>query len=189
LADEEYIDSFMKSGALDTFRRLSKRKRVIRGYFEIHDELVDLETEHDLHAPVETKPERGLHITKVSLPFYNFPRWDHEKKELCKTVSELENSFKDTVRRQIIFTKLKNSILRLRENVGLDYRVFLRVLNMCFDALRNVRAEQLKKDQVRALKFVIENMDENMDDFLANELEEVLIDCGLEPIPIVEISE
>jgi len=184
LTDEEYIEDFKELFEHpSTLRRLRSRGRVIRGYFVIHDEFFDFEIEHDLHAG---KPDQKLHITKLSLPRYDFPRWSREKEELRETVLELENCFKDTVRRQIVFTKLKNSVLQLRENVGLESRVFLRVLNMCFDALRNVRAEKLKKEQVKALKFVIENMDENMDDFLATELEDILIESGLEPIPIIE---
>lgn len=183
MTEEENIESLEELLFRRGYKRLRARKRVIRGYFVIHDETVDFKTEHDLHGREE---DQCLRITGLSLPRYSFPRWDSEKQKLRETVSELENCFGDTVRRQITFTKLRSSVLQLREKVGLESRGFLRVLNMVYDALQNLRAEQMKKKQVKALKFVVENMGENIDDFLATELEGILIDSGLEPTPIIE---
>jgi hypothetical protein len=161
--------------------RVKVKDRVIRGYFVIYDETFSrIETEHELHG------EEDFGIVGMSLPSYSFPRWDGERQKICETVSELENRFGNTVERQIIFTKVKSSLLHLREKVGLESRAFLRVLNMCYDALQNIKAERLKKSQVEALKFVIGHVDENIDDFLATELEGILINSGLEPTPTIE---
>lgn len=184
MEEEEHLEDLEHLfSSIGSFRKLRKGKRVVRGYFEIHHGFIEFEAEHE---PRRVRPLKGSHITTFSRPRYNFPRRDKEKKGLCETVTELQSNFKDTVTRQIIFFKLKSLVSQLRETVGMESRAFLRVLNMCSDALQNIRAEQLKTEQVKALKFVFENMDENMDDFLANELEGILIDSGLEPTPSIE---
>jgi hypothetical protein len=131
--------------------------------------------------------DRGImRNTGVSSPSFSFPRWSKEEQKLEEIVLELRSCFADIVKRQIVVFELKGALENLRADVGLESRGFLRVLNMCHDALDNVKAEKLKKKQVKALKFVIENMDENMDDLSATELEGILAESGLDPLPKVE---
>jgi hypothetical protein len=151
-----------------------------RGYFVVHrDDLRPIQ----MHC-MKGSPESV--IASMSTPVYSFPKWSQEEATLVQNVTELENCFGDVVQRQIVFSRLANSVRQLRENVGLENRGFLRVLNMSYDALRNIKSEKLKKKQLQALKFVMQKLDENIDDFTATELEGILIDSGLKPTPRIE---
>lgn len=153
---------------------------------EEDDETVDIRLSLPSFGFHSEEDRRNVRNTRVSSPSFSFPRWSREEQKLEEIVSELENCFADVVKRQIAAFDLKGALGKLRADVGLEYRGFLRVLNMCHDALSNVKAEKLKKKQVKALKFVIENMDENMDDLSATEFEGILAESGLDPLPVVE---
>jgi len=155
-------------------------------YDEIIDQLMHVQTLAPSRIFHGEEKNEFIRIDRLSLPSFNLPIWSEEKQKLVELVAELTDCFFDTVKRQIIFFDLKGAVESLRAEVGLESRVFLRVLNMCCDALNNTKAEKLEKKQVDTLKFVIKNMDENMDDCLATELEGILVESGLNPMPTVD---
>lgn len=146
--------------------------------------------EHKRHALkistiTRTKRKQTFIINRTNA-LYNLPKWEVERQKLSQLSEELEKCFKDVVQRQIVFFELKYSIEELSKVVGLENRGFLRVLTMTHDALSNVKSERLKKSQVEDLKFVLQRLNENTDDFTATELEGILIDSNLKPTPKIE---
>ena len=54
---------------------------------------------------------------------------------------------------------------------------------MCIDALENIKAEFMNIKQVDVLEFALKMSDESMDEYMVNELQDILIKSGLKPIP------
>ena len=155
-----------------------------KGHGYVYSSLLDEEHVRGTEQLPKMKPS-GI-ITTTTWPIYSLPKWNQEEKVLSETAGELERCFGDVIQRQIVFFKLNNLLMQLKESVGLENRGFLRVLNMCCDALQNVKSEKLKRKQVQTLKFVIKKLNENIDDFTATELEGILIDSGLRPTAKIE---
>ena len=63
---------------------------------------------------------------------------------------------------------------------------FLRVINMCIDALDNTKSELINSNQVDALEFALRQARERMEESEVNQLQEILFNAGLKPIPKLE---
>ena len=106
-----------------------------------------------------------------------------EKEEILRCLSKLKETFNDLQERQIRFTQLKNKLIHLRNKLTLSQKEFLRSINMCIDALENIKAEFMNIKQVDVLEFALKMSDESMDEYMVNELQDILIKSGLKPIP------
>jgi len=113
-------------------------------------------------------------------------KFAEDKIQIMSDISQVKNSFDDLQDRQIFLAKLRNSICNLMEKLGSDSRLKLRVLNLAFDALKNIRSEYLKKEHIDTLEFVIGMLDKDLDDVEINNLQEILIKSGLNPTPQLE---
>jgi hypothetical protein len=164
--------------------------QISRGYWIHGSRSRYLDFENDINEIIPRHSHNVISIPEViinkSSPTYNFLKWDKERMQILEKVRELEESFSNKTQRQIEFSILKNSVRHLRDSVGLENKGFLRVLNMCYDALKNTKSEKMTKPQVDQLKFIFGKFNENIDDFVATELEGILIDSGLRPIPALE---
>lgn len=127
-----------------------------------------------------------LLLTTSSPASIDFPHFTQERKNVAKCIQELKESFDDPEDRQIFYAKLRTLLVDLRNNVGLDRRSFLRMINMCIDALENTKSEQIRANQVEALEFVLRQMSERMEEIEVNQLQEILFNAGLKPIPKIE---
>ena len=125
-------------------------------------------------------------LTTYSPASIEFPHFTQEKKNIVKCTQELKEFFGDPEDRQIFYAKLRTLLGDLRNKVGLDRRTFLRVINMCIDALENTKSELIRANQVEALEFVLRQMSERMEEIEVNQLQEILFNAGLKPIPKIE---
>lgn len=145
------------------------------------------------HGKLDTvrDPNTEMHLDHIhwvvkNSPFFTLPKWAPERQKLSKLAEELDNSYFDPVQRQLTYFELKHSVDELKNIVNLENRCFLRVLNMLFDSLNNVKSEKLKKKQVEIIKFVVQRLNENIDDFSATELENIIMKSGLKPFPTIQ---
>jgi hypothetical protein len=115
-----------------------------------------------------------------------FPRFSKERAAIMECITQLENSFDDFEERQINTVKLKRLLDDLRTKATSSPTSFLRMLNMCLDALDNTRSELLTIDQVQKLAFVLKRMNESLDTDQVNELQGILHKSGLKPTPGLE---
>jgi len=163
-----------------------KRKRTVRGviFFEICDE--ELFARHD----VETRERFFLSDIIQTFPGVSSPplkfRFTENKSQIMADIYQIQSSFEDPQDRQIHIAKLKKSICTLMDKLGSESRVVLRVLNMTLDALKNTPSEYLNKEQIDAVKFVLDMVDKDLDDVEVNNLQEILIKSGLTPLPRLE---
>lgn len=158
-----------------------RRKRMVITQVEIICE----ETPFLELTPASLDPSAELFTTYVSAPT-QFPRFTQERANITNCIQELKKSFNEAEDRQISYAKLRSLLADLRNKVGLDRRGFLRVINMCIDALENTKSELIKYDQIETLEFVLHEMNERIGESDVNELQEILSNAGLKPIPELE---
>jgi len=122
----------------------------------------------------------------TSDPHIDFPRFTEEMREMLECISQMKVSFDDLEQRQIIFVRVKNLLQNIRSRITFSSPGFLRTINMCLDAVDNTKSELLSLEQLEALEFVFQTIDERIDENRANQLEEILLNSGLKPVPKLE---
>jgi hypothetical protein len=145
----------------------------------------DMSVDHLFEEAIEDMPVSTT-ISSCPWRYLDFPRFVKERTAILECVGELEGSFDDLQDRQINTVKLKKLLLDLRSKATSSSTNFLRVLNMCLDALDNTRSELLEIEQIRKLAFVLKQMKESIDSDQVNELENILHRSGLKPTPRLE---
>lgn len=158
-----------------------QRKRTVRGMivFEICDE--ELLMEHD----IETGERLFQTFARTSANPLKF-RFAENKSQIMREIHQVQSTFEDPQDRQIHIAQLKNSIRTLIDKLGSESRLVLRVLNMTLDAVKDIPSEELKKEQIDTIRFVLDMVGRNLDDKEVNDLQEVLIKSGLNPLPKLE---
>lgn len=163
----------------ETLRKARKHVRLVITKIEVSCEeeipFIEQLTEH---------PETLF--TSYSPASIDFPHFTQERESIDKSIQDLKKSFDDPEDRQIFYAKLRTLLVNLRNKVGLDMNSFLRVINMCIDTLDNTKSELINFSQVGALEFVLGQMRERMEEFEANQFQEILFKAGLTPVPKLE---
>jgi len=142
------------------------------------------EEDTSLFKMLRELPEEVLRTHSVAST--EFPHFTQERENIAECIQELKQSFDDPEDRQIFYSKLRTLLVDLRDKVGLDRLYFLRAINMCIDALENTKSELIESNQVEALEFVLRQMRERIEEFEVNQLQEILFNAGLKPIPKLE---
>jgi len=163
----------------ETLRKVSRHARVVITRIEF-----TCEEDSPFFEQLTEHPETL--ITSYAPASIDFPHFTQERENIAKSIQDLKKSFDDPVDRQIFYAKLRALLVDLRNKVGLDMQSFLRVINMCIDTLENTKSELVKSNQVEAIKFALRQMRERMEEFEVNQLQEILINTGLKPIPKLE---
>lgn len=141
----------------------------------------------DLFSALDTVTEKEPPRIRIYPPTYiSLPRFVEEKNELVKCIKQLKNSFEDLQDRQVNFVTLKTLLENLRNKVTLENYSFLRLINMCIDALNNTKSETISIEQVEALGFVLQEMNEMISEYEVNQFQEILLKSGLKPMPGLE---
>lgn len=163
-----------------------KGKRTLRGviFFEICDEEIrashDVETTGRLFSSDMVPIFQGTSSHPLRFSFFE------DKSRIMADISEVHSCFDDPQDRQIRVSKLKKSISTLMNKLGSESRVLLRVLFVALDALKNTPSEHLNEEQIDTMKFVLDMIDKDLDDKEVDNLQQILINSGLNPIPEME---
>jgi len=170
-----------------TALRQSSRRRIIRTKKVTYETIIEEICEEDISPQfLEITPDIGQVLLTYSSPSTDFLGFGPEMNTIKECVSSVEDSFDDFTERQMHLTNLRNALIELRGKVNLSRRGLLRTVNMCIDTLTNNKSESLTKTQWRALKFVLSRTNESMRDDETDDLEEILLESGLKPIPAMD---
>lgn len=165
-------------------RGLEERLRGERGWIETLVPEVKAYQQFNFIFVELPRPDVHSQILRVSpAPCVSFQRFAKERRDIIECVARLSDCFDEPEDRQITFVALKKMLLDLRDRAALGEFGLLRLLNMCIDALQNTRSELMDETQLKALQFVLETMNESVDNDQAKEFEKIMIKSGLTPIP------